>query len=182
MHSKIDFPDGRYFFKARTLSGSLSELVSVDSEELEIVKDIEKPKVMGLPEPTNGILGPGDIVSLRYNEPLRPITDKDIKILVTGERNGATIAEGTALQLTAGNVAASTDATYQIADQDFTMELWMNISKGYGNLVQHGTDDNHFRVGIDSVGHLTVDIGNGSTVHRSDAAISFDHDTYLYYC
>lgn len=182
MHSKIDFPDGRYFFKARTLSGSLAELVSVDSEELEIIKDIEKPKVMGLPEPTNGILGPGDVVSLRYNEPLRPITDKDIKILVTGERNGASIAEGTALQLTANNVAASTDATYQIADQDFTVELWMNLSQGGGTLLQHGTDDNHFRVGVDEKGHLALYIGNDSTGLLSDAAISFDHDTYLYYC
>ena len=182
MHSKIDFPDGRYFFKARTLSGSLGDLVSVDSEELEIVKDIEKPKVMGLPEPTNGILGPGDVVSLRYNEALRPITDKDIKILVTGERNGATIAEGTALQLTAGNVAATTDATYQIAGQDFTTELWMNLSQGGGTLLQHGTDDNHFRVGIDAEGHLTADIGDGTNPLCSEATISFDHDTYLYYC
>jgi len=181
MHSKAMFPDGHYYFKARTLSGAMDDLKHVDSDELVLVKDIEKPRLMGLPSPSSGILGPGDMISLRFNETLRPITDKDLNLLVTGERNGSTIADQTALQLTAGEPVAATAANLQLARQDFAGEMWVNLSQGGGTLLQHGTEDNHFRLSVDAEGYLLAEFGNAAAL-RSQKPMRFARDTYLYYC
>lgn len=59
-----NFSDGDYTFRILSVSSYGNEEVYNTSEEIALVKDMQRPQPLGMPTPTNGILSTGDDVSI----------------------------------------------------------------------------------------------------------------------
>ena len=157
MRNTIDFPDGRYYFRAETYCEYGDAPVSAFSDELAVAKDVAKPKILGLPEPTDGILDIGEMLSLRFNENIREVADPDYSIIVKGVKNGVSYEQGTALQMSGADLTASTEASINLHNQPFAGEMWLRL-RSEGTILQHGEGNHSFRLGVDKAGHLEVTI------------------------
>ena len=155
------FSDGKYEFRVVSASsyGTNSEVYRY-SDVITLTKDMSRPRPLGIPEPTTGILGIGDELSLVFNENiLRGELTKDQNFLVTGVLNGATIDHNVALSMQNTKTAAQTEASIPLAGKDFSFDVWINLS-GAGTILSHGTPGNMFTVSADNDGKLIVGIGS----------------------
>ena len=62
------FPDRTYKFRALSARAYGNGEVTNASDEILVVKDMSRPKPLGQPQPTDGILSAGDELSLLFNE------------------------------------------------------------------------------------------------------------------
>lgn len=60
--------DGNYRFRVLSVSSYGGDEVARSSNEILISKDMVKPKPLGLPQPSNGILDIADDISVTFNE------------------------------------------------------------------------------------------------------------------
>ncbi|MBO4753949.1 MAG: hypothetical protein J5543_05095 [Bacteroidales bacterium] len=160
MRNTIDFPDGYYYFRAETYCQYGDAPVSAFSDELAVAKDVAKPKILGLPEPADGILDIGEMLSLRFNENIREVSDPEYSIIVKGVKNGVSYEQGTALQMSGADQTASTEASINFNSQPFAGEMWLRL-RSAGTILRHGQGNRHFAISVDEGGHLVVDV-NGS--------------------
>jgi hypothetical protein len=157
MRNTIDFPDGHYYFRAETYCEYGDTPVSTYSDELAVAKDVAKPQILGLPEPADGILDIGEMLSLRFNEDIREVADPDYSIIVKGVKNGVSYEQGTALQMSGADLTASTEASINLHNQPFAGEMWLRL-RSEGTILKHGEGNHSFRLGVDKAGHLEVTI------------------------
>ena len=159
------FSDGDYLFRVVSVSEYGTGEVTRESNEMTLVKDMQKPRPMGQPEPSDGILDIGDDLSVTFNETfLKGELTKAKNFLVTGVLNGAEIAHETALTVSSGSLAApaaTTETGINLADKDFSIDTWVNIV-GPGTLLSHGQGNNKLTIGTDSDSKLVVTIANDS--------------------
>lgn len=154
------FSDGKYEFRVVSASTYGTSEVYRYSDEITLIKDMSRPRPLGMPEPATGILGIGDELSLEFNENiLRGKLTKDQNFLVSGVLNGAEIDHNIALSMQNTAKAAQTEASIALAGKDFSFDVWMNLS-GEGTILSHGTPGNMFTVGTDNNGKLVVRIGS----------------------
>ena len=59
--------DGLYRFRVLSISSYGGREITRSSNEIAINKDMRKPMSLGMPQPTNGILGVGDDISVTFN-------------------------------------------------------------------------------------------------------------------
>lgn len=155
------YPDGEYVFRVLsvTKNGTENE-VTRSSEEIAVVKDVQRPSPLGQPSPSNGILNVGDDISLTFNENiLKGELAKDLNFLVTGVLNGAEVDHGTALRMDNTDETASTEAPISLAGKDFSIDSWVRIS-GSGTLISHGNGASKFTLAVDEDSKLVVGIGS----------------------
>ncbi len=155
------YSDGNYTFRVLsvTQNGSDSE-VTRSSNEIAVVKDMQKPCPLGQPSPSNGILNVGDDISLTFNETiLKGELTPNLNFLVTGVLNGVEIDHGTALRLDGTDVSASTEADISLARKDFSIDAWVRIS-GSGTLLSHGNGASKFTVAVNGDNKLVVGLGS----------------------
>lgn len=172
-----NFSDGDYTFRILSVSAYGNEEVYNTSEEIALVKDMQRPQPLGMPTPTNGILSPGDDVSIEFNEPfLKGELTKTANFIVTGVLNGAEVSHATALGMTGTANTASTEADINLAGKSFAIDAWVNL-KGAGTLLSHGKGQQKLVVGVDDNRHLQVKIG--SNVYTSKAEMPTDKWAYL---
>lgn len=87
------------------------------------IKDTRVPVVFGEPEPANSILGVGDHLKLRFNEPIAGnYLDEDNNFQITGITNSTGLAASTALHFD-GNASATTKAKRDLTETDFTIDM-----------------------------------------------------------
>jgi len=87
------------------------------------IKDTRVPRVFGEPEPANSILGVGDNLLLRFNEPIAGnYLDEDNNFQITGITNATGFSTATALHFD-GNASATTKAKRDLADKSFTIDM-----------------------------------------------------------
>ena len=162
--SMKSFPDGEYLFRIVSASTYGNEEVRTTSEELALVKDMQKPTPIGVPEPADGILDIGDELSVTFNEAILKgelTNEKNFK--VTGVLNGAEIAHETALNLTASEAAtASTEANIDLKDKDFAFDMWVNLTGEAGTLLTHGSETEKLTLGINDASQFVVTIGKST--------------------
>lgn len=172
-----NFSDGDYTFRILSVSSYGNEEVYNTSEEIALVKDMQRPQPLGMPTPTNGILSPGDDVSIEFNENfLKGELTKTANFIVTGVLNGAEVSHATALGMTGTANTASTEADINLAGKSFAIDAWVKL-KGAGTLLTHGKGQQKLVVGVDDNRHLQVKIG--SNVYTSKAEMPTDKWAYL---
>lgn len=156
MHS---YSDGKYLFRVVSVcTYGISEIYNT-SKEIALVKDMQKPRALGLPTPTNGVLTAGDDISLTFSENiLKGELTKDMNFLVTGVLNGAKVDHATALYLADMAEAAKTEADINLSDKSFAFDLWINAKKS-GTILSHGSGASKFAAAINDDGTLTVIVG-----------------------
>ena len=172
-----NFSDGNYTFRILSVSTYGNEEVYNTSEEIALVKDMQRPQPLGMPTPTNGILSPGDDVSIEFNENfLKGELTKTANFIVTGVLNGAEVSHATALGMTGTDNTAATEADINLAGKSFAIDAWVNLN-GAGTLLTHGKGEQKLVVGMDDNRHLQVKIG--SNVYTSKAEMPTDKWAYL---
>ena len=172
-----NFSDGDYTFRILSVSSYGNEEVYNTSEEIALVKDMQRPQPLGMPTPTNGILSTGDDVSIEFNENfLKGELTKTANFIVTGVLNGAEVSHATALGMTGTDNTAATEADINLAGKSFAIDAWVNL-KGAGTLLTHGKGQQKLVVGVDDNRHLQVKIG--SNAYTSKAELPTDKWAYL---
>lgn len=156
MHS---YSDGKYLFRVVSVCTYGTSEIYNTSKEIALVKDMQKPRALGLPTPTNGVLTAGDDISLTFSENiLKGELTKDMNFLVTGVLNGAKVDHATALYLVDMAEAAKTEADINLSDKSFAFDLWINAKKS-GTILSHGSGASKFAAAINDDGTLTVIVG-----------------------
>ena len=156
MHS---YSDGKYLFRVVSVCTYGTSEIYNTSKEIALVKDMQKPRALGLPTPTNGVLTAGDDISLTFSENiLKGELTKDMNFLVTGVLNGAKVDHATALNLADMTEAAKTEADINLSDKSFAFDLWINAKKS-GTILSHGSGASKFAAAINDDGTLTVIVG-----------------------
>lgn len=156
MHS---YSDGKYLFRVVSVCNYGTSEIYNTSKEIALVKDMQKPRTLGLPTPTNGVLTAGDDISLTFSENiLKGELTKDMNFLVTGVLNGAKVDHATALYLADMAEAAKTEADINLSDKSFAFDLWINAKKS-GTILSHGSGASKFAAAINDDGTLTVIVG-----------------------
>ena len=160
MDNSAVYPDQKYFFRAITAAGYGNEVVTNESETLTVIKDMNRPKPLGNPMPSDGLFNPGSELSLTFNENvLSSELTKETNFDVTAALNGSDVIFDTALKLEGNGKVASTETDINLAGKSFAADMWIKLNKPGGTLLQHGNADNKFGVAMDSEGHLVVSIG-----------------------
>lgn len=153
------YSDGKYLFRVVSVCTYGNNEVYNTSKEIALVKDMQKPRALGLPTPTNGVLTAGDDISLTFSENiLKGELTKDMNFLVTGVLNGAKVDHATALYLADMAEAAKTEADINLSDKSFAFDLWINAKKS-GTILSHGSGASKFAAAINDDGTLTVIVG-----------------------
>ena len=161
-HDLSSFPDGEYLFRVVSVSTYGNDEVYKYSDEIALVKDVVKPRPLGQPEPTDGVLDIGDELSLTFSEPiLKGELTKMKNFTVSGVLNGSEVAHETALSVGSGSFAATTEASINLAGKDFSIDTWVNITSA-GTLFSHGQGSNKLIVSTDDSGKLVVKIGDNT--------------------
>lgn len=156
MHS---YSDGKYLFRVVSVCTYGTSEIYNTSKEIALVKDMQKPRAIGLPTPTNGVLTAGDDISLTFSENiLKGELTKDMNFLVTGVLNDAKVDHATALNLADMAEAAKTEADINLSDKSFAFDLWINAKKS-GTILSHGSGASKFAAAINDDGTLTVIVG-----------------------
>ena len=172
-----NFSDGNYTFRILSVSTYGNEEVYNTSEEIALVKDMQRPQPLGMPTPTNGILSPGDEVSIEFNENfLKGELTKTANFIVTGVLNGAEVSHATALGMTGTDNTATTETDINLAGKSFAIDAWVNLN-GAGTLLTHGKGEQKLVVGMDDNRHLQVKIDDN--VYTSKSEMPTDKWAYL---
>ena len=152
------FSDGDYTFRVVSASayGNDGEEVYRYSNEIALVKDMQRPTPLGQPEPTDGILDIGDDLSVLFNETImKGELTKEANFKVTGVLNGAKVAHMTALSMQNTDVTAATEANINLAGKDFSFDAWINISSTTtGTILAHGSGTSKLKIDVMSNGKL----------------------------
>ena len=163
------FNDQTYQFRAISVcSKGASEIITNESETINLIKDMARPQVLGIPNPSDGILDAGDEISVTYNENIRnSVLSKNDNFIIEAVLNDAEVDHNVALKMdSTSKFAAATEANIGLANKSFTIDLWVNLSSG-GTLLKHNSKDENFTVSVGSTGKLTVNV-NGTKVTSSD--------------
>ena len=159
MTNSAVFPDRTYKFRAISARTYGNGEVTNVSQEIQVVKDMSRPKPLGQPQPTDGILDAGDELSILFNENiLSGELTKDANFLVTGVLNGSELAHSTALELENTNQAAATEANITLANKSFATDMWVKAD-GKGVILSHGTGAQKMSIGLNADEKLEVTFG-----------------------
>lgn len=182
MSDAATFPDQTYLFRALTETTFGKSFITKSSDVISVIKDMAKPRLLGMANPTDGILSPGDEISVIFNESIKgALLNQATDFYITGVVNGSKIAHDVGLKLeNTSTAAASTEADIELANKSFSVDMWVNFN-GAGTLFSHGNGSKKFTVGTDAEGHLSVGI-EGST-YKSTKTLpqnSWDFLTFNY--
>lgn len=164
----FDYSDGLYRFRVASVSTFGTEEIFLYSNEIELVKNLSRPRPLGSAEPADGILDIGDELSITFNEEIVNGELTDLKnFLITGVLNGAEVEHHTALRLIDQlPTTASTDANINLSNTDFSFDAWLYLTEA-GTFLSHGTGKNVLHVATNEQGQLVITIGENSSVSES---------------
>ena len=165
-----NFTDGKYTFRVLSVATYGTGEVYRSSEEISLVKDMQRPRPLGQPEPADGILSTGDELSVTFNENiLKGELTQAANFKVTGILNGAEVAHETALSMQGTETTAQTEASITLANKDFAIDAWVNLNGNEqgGTLLTHGVGTAKLTVGTDETGHFVVGIGQETFVSEA---------------
>lgn len=174
MHGKSD---GLYRFRVLSVSTYGGREITRPSNEISISKDMLKPKPLGMPQPSNGILGVGDDISVTFNEDVvsGAITSDD-NFEITAVLNGSQIEHNTALSLQGEERTASTEASISLAGKSFSTDMWL-YAESDGTILSHGSGTEKFTLSVDKNQHLVINVGKDTYV--SEGVMPKDTWCYL---
>ena len=176
------FNDQTYQFRVLSVceSGSNS-VVTRESETIDVIKDMNSPRVLGTPNPSDGILDAGDEISVTFNEDIQnTLLSEADNFVVQAILNDAEVDHDVALKLdSTSSFAASTEADVVLANKSFSVDMWVNLASG-GTLLEHSSSTESFVMSVGSTGKLTFNV-NGKKV-TSSKKIPFNKWCFLTFC
>lgn len=170
------FPDQTYLLRAITICDYGTGEVNNESEEIQVVKDIALPRILGNPSPAGGVLTADGEISVAFNEDIKAsqLTAAD-NFIITGKLNGYKVDHEVAMQLNGGS-GAQTEADIDLSKRSFTFNMWVKPTAA-GELLSHGTSASKLRLSIDEGGYVTADVA-GQTA-RSVNLLPMDKWSFL---
>jgi hypothetical protein len=142
------------------------------------IKDMVRPTLFGLTQPSDGILNNGDEIQVQFNEAIAEGLISFNNLSVTGIKNGSETKHTTAVHFDGTANSMFTEQTMNLAGKSFTVELWLKRNKlGTGVILSHG-GSNAFEFGFDANNKLYVK--NGTTTVTSPTAYT-DITTWNHY-
>lgn len=156
--------DGRYVFRALTVSMDGTKEITSSSEEITVVKDVRKPMLLGNVSPIDGILKNGGEISVTYNEDIQTGMVTKNNFTVTGILNESVRQDPVVGLRFDGKGIAMTELPI-FTDGSFSIETWCQVPELHeGVLFAYGIGDNRVALCFDNVGHAVVSIGNETRV------------------
>ena len=115
----------QYDLRAVSFCRHGSSFITKSSPILTGTKDTRNPRIFGEPEPANAILGVGDNLLLRFNEPIAGnYLDEDNNFQITGYTNESGITTGTSLHFDGTeNSYAESQVMRSLFDKSFTIDM-----------------------------------------------------------
>lgn len=157
------YPDQTYLFRAQTICMISNTETNNESDEITVVKDMARPRLLGNTSPANGILGADGEIALNFNEDIKASSlTTAANFVVNGKLNGYKVDHDVALQLNAAE-AARTEATVDLSYRPFAMSFWMKRT-GSGQLIKHGSAAANFTLSVNGQGKLVADIAGKKVV------------------
>ena len=121
------------------------------------IKDTKRPQLFGTPQPADGILSPGEDVSVQFDEDIQAGLLISRNFQVKGVLNGAEIRHNSVLYFDGVADNASVIAGPDLTGSDFTLEFWTErASNTAGAVWSEGT----LEAGFDAGNHFYVKLGN----------------------
>jgi len=167
-------PDGMYEIRART---TCYNNTAFESEIIEGTVSLNAPVKFGTPTPTNGILGIGDDMTVRFNKPIKTNgTVTKFEFLV--QQNQLPVRHEVSLAFNGSNNTATIKKPY-ITTGDFSIEFWMKNSSPSGTSTLLNQDGGGIKVElIDNVLKYTIGGQSISSTILKDG--KFNHYTLSY--
>ena len=138
------------------------------------IKDTRRPVAFGTPEPTNGILGIGDDILIKFSEPIAGNYLREINNFeVLGTLMSNNISTSTSLSFD-GNALAVTQGERNLKGKSFTVDVMLNPAAENREMTvfSHGGDEKGLRFGLTADKKLSATV-NGETV-ESDSIVQFN--------
>ncbi|MBO5874269.1 MAG: hypothetical protein J6Q35_04470, partial [Rikenellaceae bacterium] len=127
------------------------------------VKDTRPPRVFGEPEPVNAILGVGDNLMLRFNEPIAGnYLDEDNNFQIKGVTNATGITTAASVHFDGSDESyAISQVSRSLSNRSFTLDMLVKPSVTNKEQVffEHGTDGNGVRFGLTADNRLMLGLG-----------------------
>ena len=156
MKNNLSFPEGDYQFRAFTTTPYGTELVSVYSDVITVIKDMSSPRSLYTPAPANGILSYGDQLAIEFNEDIVPGYVGDDNVIVTAKLNNSEVNHDVAYQIIPFfDMPRTVNPVF--LKGDFAMDFWLNWHDP-GTILHQGVGTDNFALGIDDAGHVKVTI------------------------
>ena len=129
-YGERDPMEQQYDLRAVSYCRHGSGYVTKSSPVLTGIKDTRPPRVFGEPEPANAILGVGDNLKLRFNEPIAGnYLDEDNNFQLAGYTNESGIAAGTSLHFGGSlDSYAESKVLRSFLDKSFTIDMMVRLN------------------------------------------------------
>ncbi len=134
-------------------------------------------QVFGTPQPSTGILGIGENISVVFNKPIVEGSIMSDYVQVNGVLNGSPIAHATSLNLDGASGYAKADG-FSFAGSPFTVEFWMqrNDSIQSGVIFSKGVSGTE-KIEITNIPNKKMQVTVGSNSFTVDPSIIFNTTT-----
>ncbi|MDL2313054.1 LamG domain-containing protein, partial [Bacteroidales bacterium OttesenSCG-928-B11] len=154
-------PDGTYELRAYSVCGPAGNPIEGSISTISAgIKDMTRPMSLGYPSPANGILNPGDELSILFNENIQTGLISRYNFLITGVLNEREIVNPTVGLSFEGNNSAETELPIY-TDGSFAIEGWFKRDAGKGGtLFTYGSGSDYISAGFNNTGEVFVTIGN----------------------
>ncbi len=175
-YGEIDPIEQYYDIRAVTYCRYAGGYLTGSSEVLSGIKDTRQPIVFGTPEPTNGILGIGDDIKIRFSEPIAGNYLRNINNFeVLGTFNNYNLTTSTSLSFTDEMVLVTTLSKRNLSGKSFTVDVMLNpkASNHTMTVFEFGGEDRGVSFGVTPDHKLCATI-NGITV-ESDKEVGFNN-------
>ena len=163
-YGERDPMEQQYDLRAVTFCRHGSGFVSKSSKVLTGIKDTRPPRVFGMPEPANSILGVGNNLKLRFNEPIAGnYLDEDNNFQLLGTTNGTGITSSTSIYFDGSQDSyAVTKTDRNLSGKSFTIDMLVKPSSPSDEAVffTHDVQGKGFVFGKDAKNRLCMQIGN----------------------
>lgn len=158
MSNNMNYPEGTYLLRAYTMSQYADDKVYTYSQEVKVLKDMTAPKLMGTPQPANGIYNYDSDISITFNEDIR--TDKIMAdtaqyVTLMGRINSGSGEHAMSMCFDGGE-GAVTEAQVAMPEGSVSIAVWMKWKGGAGEIISQKTDNGHVSFEIDDEGHVMV--------------------------
>ena len=188
-YGERDPMEQRYDLRAVSFCRYGSGYVTKSSPVISGTKDTRPPRVFGEPEPANSILGIGDNLKLRFNEPIAGnYLDEDNNFQIKGVTNATGITTAASVHFSGmPDSYAVSQVSRSLSGRSFTLDMLVKPSAANREqtFFNHGTDDTGVRFGLTADNRLLLALGTlqiyskplDAMLEFTRVCVTYNHET-----
>ncbi len=164
-----DQPDRTYDIRVKTECNTNTENFSFIASG---IKDMKPPKIFGTPQPSDGILSPGENILLKFDEPIEAGILLSRNFSVRGVLNGYPIRHSSALYFDGIDDVAATNVGIDYTQKSFAIEFW--IKRAHEGVEEIIYSQNGVKIGYKANDKMVVSLAGTeylTTAEYSTAAV-----------